>query len=173
MTTEDFTPPEEPAPLSFTIARADLVASAAFFVIGAILAFEGVRLGAGWGDNGPDAGFFPFWLAIVMTLGGLFSGLQAYLSHDRQPFFEYRAEVVELVRVGLPLAAAIAMVPILGLYLVTAIYLGLFAWWYGQFRWHTSLLTGGIAAALIYLVLTRGFRLPMPQSIWYGPGFPL
>jgi hypothetical protein len=151
-----------------TLAHGDVAAGIAFALGGAFVMYEGIKLGSGWGESGPDAGFFPFYLALLMMIGGAVSAVQAWRSSVEQPFFEDRVEIVELARVGIPMAVAILTIPILGLYLMTAIYIALFAWWYGSFRWHMSVLAGVLTAASLYLVLTRGFRLPMPQSMWYG-----
>jgi hypothetical protein len=159
-----------------THARADLCIAGVFVVLAVLVIREGIRLGPGWGDSGPDPGFFPFSLAVLMLLGGaaiLVRGLvPATRGSESEPFFEHRDETSELLRVGLPIAVAIATVPVLGLYLMAAFYTWMFAWWHGRFRWHTSLAAGIILPVVIYLVLREGFRIPMPYSIWYGSYLP-
>lgn len=154
----------------------DVVVCGAFVVLTLFVASESVKLGIGWGDSGPDAGFFPFALAVIMgggALGAGIRGLAARARRESRPFFEHPVEIVDLLRVGLPMAAAIAAIPVLGLYLTTGLYIFLFAWWYGGFRWYASLAAGAISAGLLVLVLQRGFGIPMPRSLWYGEGLPV
>lgn len=153
--------------MGFTLARVDAIAGGAFVAMAAFLIYEGVKLGPGWGDSGPDPGFFPFVLAVLMGIGGAVACFQAINNVSRTAFFEDPEEVAELSRVGLPIIAAIAAVPWLGLYLMTAVYTWLFSWWHGQFRWYGGLIAGVIFGALCFLLLNVGFRLSMPQSIWY------
>ena len=40
-----------------------------FFLLGVVLVLESIRLGPGWGVSGPDAGFFPFYLTVLLVLG--------------------------------------------------------------------------------------------------------
>src|SRR5690606_1542388 len=132
--------------------------------------FEGVRLGPGWGESGPLAGFFPFSLAVLIFLGGIAIAIEWTLQMRRglgsEAFFQEREEVTELFRVGIPIAMAIASVPVLGLYLMTAAYTTLFATWHGRFRWYSALLAGILIPLVMYLVLDWGLRIPMPRSIW-------
>ena len=37
-------------------------------LLGGIVLFDAVRLGIGWGTDGPKSGFFPFWLALIMVV---------------------------------------------------------------------------------------------------------
>lgn len=37
-------------------------------LLGGIVILDAVRLGFGWGPDGPQSGFFPFWLALIMVL---------------------------------------------------------------------------------------------------------
>lgn len=158
-----------------TLQITDLVVSAGFVALGllVIIAIEVRELGSGWGDNGPQPGFFPFGLALVMSLAAIGAFAQALIRKDSRPFFEVRQEIVDLLKVGLPLALAIASVPWLGLYIMCALYITLFAWWYGRFRWYSSLAAGPAVAFALYLILFRGFHISMPKSIWYSSSFPL
>jgi len=36
--------------------------------LGGVVLFDAVRLGFGWGPDGPRSGFFPFWLALIMVV---------------------------------------------------------------------------------------------------------
>jgi putative tricarboxylic transport membrane protein len=152
-----------------TLKGMDLAASVVFFALAVLVAIEGVRLGAGWDERGPQAGFFPFWLAILMGGGALAAFTQALRRRFDTRFFEVDAEIVELVKVGVPLALAIIVIPWTGLYLSTFFYVWLFAWWYGGFRWWTTLIGGLVFTGVLYYTLTA-MRIPMPHSVLYERG---
>ena len=40
---------------------AEIVVAALFFLAGAIVVYDSVRLGAKWAEDGPEAGYFPFY----------------------------------------------------------------------------------------------------------------
>ena len=43
----------------------DLVAASLLMLLSAIVMYDALRLGAGWSSEGPQSGFFPFWLAAL------------------------------------------------------------------------------------------------------------
>lgn len=156
----------------FTVRSAELVAGGAFVALGVLLMVEANSLGPGWGPSGPRPGFFPFGLALVMALGGLGAIVEGVKGNRLHPVFENAQEVEDLLKVGIPLALAIASVAYLGFYIMAALYIGLFAWWYGRFRWPSALLAGVGTSFALFMLLERGFRIPMPRSPWYGAFLP-
>jgi putative tricarboxylic transport membrane protein len=153
-----------------TVKRMDVAASVFFFALAVAVAIEGVRLGAGWDDRGPQSGFFPFWLAVLMAFGAVASFIQAIRRRGSQPFMENRQEVVDLLKVGVPLALTVIAIPWTGVYVATFLYVGLFAWWYGGFRWWSSLIAGVCFSGFLYLALARAMRISMPMSVFYEKG---
>ena len=52
--------------------RALEVATALFFlVIGCLVMWDSQRQGAGWGDDGPQSGYFPFYIGLLMSAATL------------------------------------------------------------------------------------------------------
>ena len=47
---------------------AEVVTASVLMLLGIIVIFDAVRLGFRWGANGPQSGFFPFWLPLIMVL---------------------------------------------------------------------------------------------------------
>jgi putative tricarboxylic transport membrane protein len=152
-----------------TLRGVDLAVSAVFFALAVFVMVEGYRLGSGWDERGPEAGFFPFWLAVLMAFGAIASFVKGLRNRATAAFFEERQEIVDLVRVGVPLAAAVIAIPWLGIYITTFLYVWLFAWWYGAFRWWTSLMGSLAFAAAMYFTLVA-MKLPMPTSFLYEKG---
>ncbi|MFQ5894283.1 MAG: tripartite tricarboxylate transporter TctB family protein [Nitrospinota bacterium] len=154
------------------IRKADVAVGAAFVVLAIVLMVQVAPLGPGWGEGGPQPGFFPFSVAVLMALGGLAAALQALRSEGDRLFFEHPQEVADLLKVGIPLALAIASVPYLGLYIMTALYLTFFARWYGRFRWYSAAAAGVGFSYALYLTLHQYFHIATPRSMWYGTLLP-
>ena len=47
---------------------ADSITASILMALGGIVIFDALRLGIGWGTDGPGSGFFPFWLALIMVV---------------------------------------------------------------------------------------------------------
>ncbi len=45
----------------------NLGTAAALVLLRAIVIYDALSLGIGWGTEGPQSGFFPFWLAAILA----------------------------------------------------------------------------------------------------------
>src|SRR5512146_1626323 len=48
---------------------ADIIVATILLGLGLLVAFDSWRLGSGWGMEGPQAGFFPFVMALLVIVG--------------------------------------------------------------------------------------------------------
>jgi hypothetical protein len=149
----------------------ELGALICFLLLGAVLLSESIELGPGWGESGPQPGFFPFVLTVAMILGALGVLYASVFGEPHlRPFFEVSQEVTDLLRVGIPILAAIVLIRWLGIYVGSGLYLAFFMAWYGRFRWYQALAGGILLPAIMWLTLREGFNIPMPMSMFYRSG---
>jgi len=47
---------------------AEIAVAALFLLLGAIVIYDSVRLGARWVEEGPQAGYFPFYIAVFVCV---------------------------------------------------------------------------------------------------------
>lgn len=120
--------------------------------------------------GGIGAGFYPFWSAFVVFACG---GVIAYRSQRGPlgaPAFEGREGVFSVLKLVIPMVVATVAIKWLGFYIVSGLYMGLFARWIGQYNWlWVLLLTVGMPAA-IYGAFELGFRVSLPKSFLYDLG---
>ena len=50
----------------------DVVVTLLLFGLACLLGFDSWRLGAGWESDGPQAGYFPFYLSVLLGAASLF-----------------------------------------------------------------------------------------------------
>ena len=121
--------------------------------------------------GGIGAGFYPFWSA---TLVFVCSAVIAYGAlGDRRvtpAAFAGRDSVVAVLKLIIPMVAATTALVWLGFYIVSALYMGLFARWLGRYRWPwVAVLTIAMPAA-IYATFELGFKVTLPKSFLYNAG---
>ena len=46
----------------------EVVVAVAFFVFGAVVVWDSRRLGSAWGSDGPQAGYFPFYIGLIICI---------------------------------------------------------------------------------------------------------
>src|SRR2546423_9542735 len=51
-----------------SVRTVEIATAAVIFLCGALVAFDSFRLGARWGDDGPQAGYFPFYVGLPICI---------------------------------------------------------------------------------------------------------
>lgn len=149
---------------------ADLITASFLMLLGAVVLFDAVRLGIGWGTDGPKSGFFPFWLAVIMIVACLAIMIQTILRADRESFVS-RQPLGSVLKVLWPAVAMVALTHFIGLYVASALYIGLYMRWIGRHSWlAVVVLSIGIPVGT-FLIFEQWFLVPMPKGpleAWLG-----
>jgi putative tricarboxylic transport membrane protein len=149
---------------------ADLVTALVLMAVGVLVLADALRLGIGWGTDGPRSGFFPFWLAILLLGCCVAIAIQAWRRQSDKPFLS-RDSVGPVLKVLLPATAAVVATQFLGLYVATALYMGLYMRWIGRHSWLTVALMSVAFPVVTFVVFERWFLVPMPKGpleAWLG-----
>lgn len=121
--------------------------------------------------GGIGAGFYPFWSAALVFACASYVGYRSWVTPvPGTAAFEDRAALFAALKLIIPMIIATVAIAWLGFYLVTALYMGLFARWIGRYRWHWVLLIMVLMPAAIYATFEIGFRVSLPKSFLYDAG---
>ena len=148
----------------------DLVTAAFLLVLGAVVVADSLRLGAGWGSDGPKSGFFPFWLGAVLVLTAAALVVQAWRRGTSQPFVS-RERLKPVVIVLAPALALVVLTQFVGLYVASALYMAVYMRWVGAHRWSTTIFLAVGFPLLTFIVFEQWFLVPMPKGpleTWLG-----
>jgi hypothetical protein len=147
---------------------ADMLVSLGLLVLAILTAWESLQLDIGWGLNGPQGGFFPFWLAVGLALCSVIILLQAVWQARQdvlQPFVK-SGGWVPVLKVALPATAMVGLTALIGLHLAAAVYLGFYMRWIGKHHWLLVLAVSILVPLCGYLIFDKWFLLPMPKGLW-------
>jgi putative tricarboxylic transport membrane protein len=145
--------------------RAVELAVAVFTAAFALIVMAGsLRAGVGWGAEGPKAGFFPFYVALVI-LGASIVNFGAVISRpaDHQLFAEW-GQLRQVMAMLVPTAIYVALVPWIGIYVASMLLIAVFMRWLGRYGW------GRIAAIAVgvpvvtFLIFEKWFLVPLPKG---------
>ena len=149
---------------------ANLITAAILAAAGVLVMADAVRLGTGWGTDGPQSGFFPFWLAVLLIGCCLAIAAQAVRLPLPVPFVTRKALGPVLAVLG-PAAGFVVLTQAIGLYVASALYMGFYMRWIGRHSW-TAVVALGIGFPVItFLVFEKWFLVPMPKGpleTWLG-----
>ena len=155
---------------------ADLITAVVLMLLGVLVLGDALRLGAGWGSDGPRSGFFPFWLAVLLLLVSLGIFIQA-LRRSALREFVTREQLRPVLQVVLPMAAFVVLIAPpglpwgLGLYVSGAIYLAFYMRWVGRHDWRAVIVLAVLVPVVTFIVFERWFLVPMPKGpleAWLG-----
>ena len=148
-----------PTQRSVEIGVAVCTAAFALIVLGG-----SIQVGVGWGAEGPKAGFFPFYVALlilassIINLGGALSG-----PRSNRLFAEW-GHLGQVISIPVPTAFYVALIPWIGIYVASAMLIAVFMKWLGDYGW------GMVAAVSIgvplvtFVIFERWFLVPLPKG---------
>jgi putative tricarboxylic transport membrane protein len=148
--------------------KADVGFALVLLAVAVLVAWESLRLDIGWGLNGPQGGFFPFWLAVGLALCCLVILVQALLSTAatlRQPLVR-PGGWEPLLKVAGPATAMVALTEAIGLYPAAALYIGFYMRWIGKHHWLLVLAVSIGVPLVSYMLFDKWFLIPMPKGWW-------
>ena len=148
----------------------ELVAAALICLVGAVAAFGSLELGVGWGDSGPEPGYFPFYVGVLLMLFSVWNGAYTLIAGrgDQRAFLE-RRHLIRLARFFAPMVAFVVVTIFMGLYVGAALYLLYIAWRQGGYRPHWAALMGIGFAVALFVIFEVTFKVPLLK----GPIEPL
>ena len=140
----------------------DAVVAAILFVIGAVVVFQAWRLGARWMSDGPGAGYFPFYIGVIICISSLGILFQSLVSKSRDTgTFVDRVQLNRVLSVLLPAAVYVLVIRFLGLYVASAIYIAVFMVVLGKYKPVKSVLLGVIVSAVFFVMFEVWFKVPL------------
>src|SRR6266545_5259265 len=135
----------------------NFVTAAVLLLLSSIVIYDALGLGIGWAYDGPQSGFFPFWLAALLAAISAVLLVQALLDRSQKPFVTWE-RFVPVLKVLLPLAGFIVLTdppgpwPGVGLYLAAGLYLGFYMRWVGHHRWRAVILLSILIPVVTFVV---------------------
>ena len=149
---------------------ADIVTASVLLLLGGLVGADAIRLGVGWGTDGPRSGFFPFWLAIVLVVCCVIVIAQS-ARREMGESFVTRERLALVLKVLWPATAMVALTHVLGLYVSAGLYLGFYMRWVGGHGWRAVLALSLAVPVAAFLIFELWFLVPMPKGpveAWLG-----
>ncbi len=157
---QDTHEPSSPAVVNNNIV--DAAVAVVLFVIGAVVIVEARRLGSGWASDGPGAGYFPFYIGIIICASSLGILYQSLFSRNRDTdTFVDRVQLGRVASVFLPALLYVFAVNFLGLYVASAVYIAAFMVILGKYSVMKSVLVALAVISLFFMMFEVWFKVPL------------
>ena len=147
----------------------EVVVAAAFLVFGAVVVWDSRRLGAGWGSDGPQAGYFPFYIGVLICISAVINLVRAWrmAAEGDEPFVR-RGQLRMVLVVMVPCTAYVALVanPVypLGMYEASALFIAFFMRYLGKYGWARIAAVSVGTMVVFFLMFEVWFKVPLPKG---------
>lgn len=132
--------------------------------LGGVVIFDSIRLGARWAEDGPQAGYFPFYIGLLICVAsGVNLAVAARSSRLHGAFVEW-SQARRVFAVLLPALLYVLAIELIGIYIASAIYIAVFMRWLGKYPWYKGLAVGLGVSVAFYLMFSVWFKVLLPRG---------
>lgn len=159
--------PEEKSAAS--VKTVDAVTAVVIFLLGALVIWDSWRLGAKWGSDGPEAGYFPFYIGLILCISSVVNFIAA-LREKSGGSFVSRSSMKMIMSVMIPTIIYVALIggvgPVsgVGIYMASAIFIALFMKWLGKYAWGMTLGVSISVPVVFFVLFEIWFKVPLPKG---------
>jgi hypothetical protein len=132
--------------------------------LGLIAIIGSLRVGIGWGDEGPKAGFFPFYIGLIILVSSAVNLFQLFAAENDNAVFATWEQIYKVLTVVIPTAVYVAIIPFSGIYVASALLIGLFMVWLGKYRAVVAIPTAIAVPIFFFVTFERWFLVPLPKG---------
>jgi hypothetical protein len=143
----------------------ELGVAALLMLLAALVLYDSVRVGIGWGDDGPKSGYFPFRIGLALLAASAWVFVTTLLkARAEHPLFAERSQLATVFAMLIPMVVYVGGIWALGLYVSSLVLIAYFMKRYGRFGWGlTAAVSIGVPVAF-FLVFEKWFLVPLPKG---------
>lgn len=134
-------------------------------IMGITVIYGSRKLGSGWTSDGPGAGYFPFYIGLIICISGAGIFLQSVFGKDKnEEIFVDSEQLKRVLSVLIPAAIYVGAIQVLGIYVASAIYIALFMIFLGKY----SVLKSVVAALGVNVAFFSLFEIWFKVPLYKG-----
>ena len=145
----------------------ELLVAVLFGIVGLIVMVDSIRVGFGWADDGPQAGYFPFYIACILLAGAavvIFQTLRGWQRDNGQAVFTGYSELRLVLIMLIPTVAFVVAMVFVGLYAASIAFIFGFMVWQGKYPvWKAAAVSVSVSA-VIFALFEIWFLVPLPKG---------
>jgi hypothetical protein len=150
----------------------EAVVAAILLGLGGTVAYVSYELGAGWGSDGPGAGYFPFYIGVILIISSLGTLYQALLGKKKNTeVFVDSEQLRRILSVFIPALFFVLAIQLIGIYVASAVYIALFMVKLGKYSPAKGLLLGVAVMTLFFMMFEVWFKVPLYKGMFNPLGF--
>ena len=143
----------------------DLVVASLIFILGALVTYDSYKMGSSWGVDGPEAGYFPFYIGLMICISTVVVMVQCALKlkTDRTVFATH-SQLKQVLIILVPSFLYVSGIQLVGLYVPSALFIALFMKFIGKYSWARSVIVGCSVSVIAFVLFEMWFKIPLPKG---------
>jgi putative tricarboxylic transport membrane protein len=143
----------------------DAIVAAILMAVGAVVMVNSYKLGAGWSSTGPESGYFPFYVGVLILLSSTMTLLVTLLgkSPDRAPFVEPE-QFRRVLQVLIPSFIFVMAIRYVGIYVAGGLFIACFMWWLGKYPLRKVAIVSVLVPLALFVLFEVWFLVPLPKG---------
>ena len=151
--------------VAFRQKSAEIVVAALFFLAGAIVVYDSIRLGTKWADDGPEAGYFPFIVGVLICVASAINLAAVFFwARDDEKAFVETEQLKMVLSVLVPTAIYVALIAGLGIYVASILFIAFFMRWLGKYDWWKLAAVSIGNSVFFFVIFEIWFKIPLPKG---------
>jgi hypothetical protein len=145
----------------------EIVVALLILAFGMTVLFGSRNLGAGWTSDGPGAGYFPFYIGVILcvaSVGILWQTVRK--GNDSEDIFADGEQIRRVLTVLVPAGVYVLAIWVIGLYVASAIYIAGFMIILGKFAPWKSVLVALVFSAIFFAMFEVWFKVPLYKGMF-------
>ena len=143
----------------------DAIVAILVIIMGSTVIYGSRKLGSEWTSDGPGAGYFPFYIGLILVISGVGVLYQALAGKVKNTeVFVDRESLGRVLSVLVPAAVYVAAIQFIGIYVASAIYIALFMIILGKYSWLKSVIIALAVNAVFFMMFEVWFKVPLHKG---------
>ena len=143
----------------------ELVVALVLMALAALVIGDSLRVGIGWADDGPKAGYFPFHIGLLLLLSSGWVAATTLLRWRKlTASFVGRETLSGVVAVAWPTLIYVGLIGFTGIYAASVLLIAYFMRRHGKYGWPLTALVSVAVMLAFFLVFERWFLVPLPKG---------
>ncbi|HEV8501879.1 MAG TPA: tripartite tricarboxylate transporter TctB family protein [Casimicrobiaceae bacterium] len=151
----------------------ELVVALLVVIGGLVVIQDSLRVGIRWEAEGPRAGYFPFYIGVILAIAGgtVAAGTLMRWKSLAGRVFVTRTQLGTVMQMLVPSIIYVIVLAYIGIYVASAIFIAAFMVWQGKYRWWVATLIAIAICVGLFFMFEVWFLVPLPKGpleSWLG-----
>jgi putative tricarboxylic transport membrane protein len=155
----------EPGQYTVSYRAVDAVVAVLFMILSCVVMLDSWEIGAAWASDGPQAGYFPFYIGLIMFIASLGTLVTSLITKTPNlATFVGKDQLKSVMSVLIPTTVYVALIPWLGIYVSGALFIAFFMVAIGKYNVLKAIPVALAVPLALFMLFEIWFLIPLPKG---------